>query len=198
MSANESAESSPGNITRYLQDWRDGDAEALSHLTAAIYRELHRLAGAIFAGESGSRTLQPTALVHELYLKLPELQRIEWQSRAQFLNVSARVMRNILVDHARKRRAAKRGGGMRPTDLEPVMDDRSLHVDVLAINDALDRLQADYPRQARVVELRFFGGLTTEEAVEVLQATGESASLRTVERDWKFARAWLLNDIGTE
>lgn len=119
-----------------------------------------------------------------------------WQSRAHFLGVAARIMRNILVDHARKRHAAKRGGGMAPVIVDAQVDDPALKTDVLVINDALDRMSAHYPRQSRVVELRFFGGLTTEETCEVLTATGLECSQRTVERDWTFARAWLQNAIG--
>jgi RNA polymerase sigma factor (TIGR02999 family) len=186
----------PGDITRCLQDWRGGDEDALSRLTAAVYRELRRLASSLFAAESGGRTLQPTALVHELYMQLPSVQHLDWQSRAQFLNVAAKMMRNILVDHARRRHAAKRGGGVAPVIAEPRADDPALQWDVLAINAALDRLSENYPRQSRVVELRFFGGLTNEETCEVLGATGVECSQRTVERDWTFARAWLQNAIG--
>src|SRR5580658_9490321 len=156
-------ESAPGNITQCLQEWRGGDEEALSRLTAAVYRELRRLASSLFAGESGDRTLQPTALVHELYMQLPSVQHLDWQSRAQFLSVAAKMMRNILVDHARKRHAAKRGGGVAPVIVDPQIDDPALQSDVLAINEALDKLGEHYPRQSRVVELRFFGGLTSEE-----------------------------------
>jgi RNA polymerase sigma-70 factor, ECF subfamily len=195
MPASEDESATPGDITRCLQDWRGGDEDALSRLTAAVYRELRRLASSLFAGESGDRTLQPTALVHELYMQLPSVQHLDWQSRAQFLNVAARIMRNILVDHARKRHAAKRGGGATPVMVEPLVDDPALKADVLVINDALDRLSEHYPRQSRVVELRFFGGLTNEETCQVLGATGVECSQRTVERDWTFARAWLQNDL---
>jgi RNA polymerase sigma factor (TIGR02999 family) len=133
--------------------------------------------------------------VHELYLQRPGVQQLDWQSRAQFLSVAARMMRNILVDHARRRHAAKRGGGAAPVIVDPPAEDPALKSDVLVINDALDRMSEHYPRQSRVVELRFFGGLTTEETSEVLSATGVECSLRTVERDWTFARAWLQNDL---
>ena len=196
MSASEDASTTPGDITRCLQDWRGGDEEALSRLTAAVYRELRRLASFLFASENGDRTLQPTALVHELYLQLPSVQHLDWRSRAQFLSVAARIMRNILVDHARKRHAAKRGGGTAAVIVDARAEDPALKSDVLVINAALDRLSEHYPRQSRVVELRFFGGLTTEETCQVLTATGTECSLRTVERDWTFARAWLQNDIG--
>jgi RNA polymerase sigma factor (TIGR02999 family) len=196
MAAGEQESGEYGEITRSLQDWRGGDEQALSRLTAAVYRELRRQASFLFAAESGDRTLQPTALVHELYLQLPSVQHLDWQSRAQFLSVAARIMRNILVDHARKRHAAKRGGGAAPVIVDAQVDDPALRTDVLVINDALDRMSAHYPRQSRVVELRFFGGLTNEETCEVLTATGVECSQRTVERDWTFARAWLQNAIG--
>jgi RNA polymerase sigma factor (TIGR02999 family) len=195
MPAIESKSAAPGDITQCLRDWRDGDEQALDRLTAAVYRELRRLASVLFAAESGDRTLQPTALVHELYLQLPSVQHLDWQSRAHFLGVAARIMRNILVDHARKRHAAKRGGGVAPVIVDPQIEDPALKSDVLVINTALDRLGEHYPRQSRVVELRFFGGLTTEETCEVLTATGVECSQRTVERDWTFARAWLQNAI---
>jgi len=188
---------SAGEITRFLQEWRGGDEEALSRLTVAVYRELRRLASALVAGESGGRTLQPTALVHELYLQLPSVQRMEWQSRGHFLGVSARIMRNILVSNARRRHAAKRGGGATAVLRVEGAEDPALTADVLVINDALDRLSEHFPRQGRVVELRFFGGLTAEETRQVLAADGIECSLRSVERDWTFARAWLQHAIGT-
>lgn len=187
----------PGSITRSLQDWRAGDEAALTRLTSTVYRELHRMAAAILSGHQASPTVQPTVLVHELYFKLPELQSVDWQSRAHFLNVAAKVMRNILVDHARSRQAAKRGGGLEAVVCDAVGLDRALHIDVLAVSEALDRLAGRHARQARVVELRFFGGLTSEEISQVLSADGEEVSARTVDRDWTFARAWLERQLGT-
>jgi RNA polymerase sigma factor (TIGR02999 family) len=143
----------------------------------------------------GNRTIQPTALVHELYFQLPGVQHIDWQCRAQFLGVAAKMMRNILVDHARKRHAQKRGGGAVPLIVDPQVKDPALHVDVLLVHQVLERFTEQYPRQSDVVELRFFGGLTAEETSTVLTARGIEASLRTVERDWKFAQAWLHNAI---
>jgi RNA polymerase sigma-70 factor (ECF subfamily) len=191
-------DSSPGIITRCLQDWRGGDEEALERLTTAVYRELRRLAAGAMAGQAGRRTIQPTALVHELYLQLPGVQHFDWQSRAHFLGVAAKMMRNILAGHARKRLAAKRGGGMTLVIADPQSEDSALSLDVLQVHQALDRLAGEYPRQAQVVELRFFGGLSAEETREVMVATGADSSLRTVERDWAFARAWLENAIGTD
>src|ERR1041384_5156711 len=180
-----------GAITQWLQRWHDGDSGALEQLTNAVYKELRRIAGASFRGESRDGTLQPTALVHELYLQLPEVQHLDWQNRAQFLNVAARIMRNVLVDHARKRRAAKRGGDAVRVEMFPAGEDHALQIDVLMIHEALDRFEVHYPQQARVVELRFFGGLTSQETAEVLGHLGVQSSLRGVERDWAFARAWL-------
>jgi len=190
-------DSTPGIITQCLREWRDGDEAALARLTDAVYRELRRLAGAVMSGQAAGRTLQPTVLVHELYFQLPGIRHFDWQSRAQFLNVASRMMRNILVDHARRRLAAKRGGGEAPAIADPPFEDAAMSVDVLQVHEALDRFGEEYPRQARVVELRFFGGLSVEETSEVLRATGVDSSQRTVERDWTFARAWLEDAIGS-
>jgi RNA polymerase sigma factor (TIGR02999 family) len=198
MPTNGREDSSPGLITQCLQDWRGGDEAALERLTTAVYRELRRLAAGAMAGQDQRRTIQPTALVHELYFQLPGVQHFDWQSRAHFLGVAAKMMRNILAGHARKRLAAKRGGGMTLVIGDPPSEDSALSLDVLQVHQALDRLAGEYPRQAQVVELRFFGGLSAEETREVLVANGTDSSLRTVERDWAFARAWLENAIGTD
>jgi RNA polymerase sigma factor (TIGR02999 family) len=196
MSTNRRVDLPPGAITECLAEWRGGDELALDRLTTAVYRELRRLAAAAMAGQSGRRTIQPTALVHELYFQLPGVQHFDWQNRAHFLNVAAKMMRNILIGHARKRLAAKRGGALEITFSDPQCEDPALSLDVLLVHQALDRFSGPYPRQARVVELRFFGGLSAEETREVLTATGVESSLRTVERDWAFARAWLEDAIG--
>lgn len=187
---------STGAITRCLQDWRAGDDEGLARLATEVYKELHRLSGAILNRHRQDVIWQPTALIHELYLQLPGVRETDWQSRAQFLNVAARMMRNILVDHARSRQAAKRGGRTVALAIDPPLQDKALHIDVLLVHDALGRFAEGYPRQARVVELKFFGGLTTEETVEVFRVEGRDCSQRTVERDWTFARAWLQSAIG--
>ena len=186
-------------ITRFLREWRGGDAAALERLTEAVYSELRRLASYVLAGESGPRSVEPTILVHELYLQLPGVQHFDWKNRAQFMNTAARMMRNILVDHARRRNTAKRGGGAEPESSEDcsVVDSSGTRLSVLAVHEALERFARLYPRQAHVVELRFFGGLNSEETVEVLKASGTECSLRTVERDWSFARAWLQDAIGS-
>ncbi|MBL8215332.1 MAG: RNA polymerase subunit sigma-70 [Bryobacterales bacterium] len=182
----------PATITSWLLDWRMGNEEALAKLTAAVYQELHRMAAAAFRDENAAGVMQPTALVHELYLKLPDVQRIDWQSRGQFLAVASKMMRNILVDHARRRTALKRGRGTQPGQFvdAPVLD--TVHdLSVLSVHGALDRFAEQYPRQASVVELRFFGGLTADETATALQSQGVESSLRSVERDWHFAKAWL-------
>jgi RNA polymerase sigma factor (TIGR02999 family) len=162
-----------------------------------MYSELRRVASGILRGGSGVETVQPTVLVHELYLHFPDLRQIDWQSRAQFLNVAAAVMRNILVDYARRKSAAKRGAGAETVVLAegPARNDPSLQVDVLLVHELLERFATDYPRQAKVVELRFFGGLTEPETIEVLKATGLDSSERTVARDWAFAKAWLQKNM---
>jgi RNA polymerase sigma factor (TIGR02999 family) len=186
-----------GTITRHLLEWRAGDEAALTRLTDEIYSELRRLAGAVLGSRAGFRSFQPTELVHELYFKLPALQNIDWQGRAHFLNLAAQVMRRIVIDCARKLQAAKRGGMPVTLSFQPAVKDPALDVDVLLVHDALGRFAADYPRQAHVLELRFFGGLTTEETSEVLRASGHEASSRTVERDWTFSKAWMQNAIAT-
>jgi RNA polymerase sigma factor (TIGR02999 family) len=196
MSAIESDGSAEGAITRCLKEWRAGDQEALSRLTTEVYSELRRIAGGIMMAESANRTIQPTALVHELYFHLPGVREFDWQSRAQFLRVAAKMMRNILVDHARMRQSAKRGSGAAPVTFEPGGNDPALRIDVLLVNNALERFAEEYPRHAQVVELRFFGGLTAEETSEALRVDGTESSLRTVERDWKFAKAWLQDALG--
>ncbi len=181
-------------ITRCLERWHAGDANALTQLTEAIYQQLRRLATATIHNQASPQTIQPTELLHEFYLELQGAAEIDAVSRAQFFGLAARTMRNILVDHARKRKAAKRGGALQVTLHEiPAPADA---LDLVDVHDALERLSRRYPRQAAVVELRFFGGLSAEETAVALQTAGFEASLRTVERDWRFARAWLQNALG--
>lgn len=159
------------------------------------------MARAILSRGVSSPTVQPTVLVHELYMQLPDVQRTDWQSRAHFMNVAAKMMRNILIDLARQRKAAKRGGDAETICVTDVPQPggntaADAKLDVLAVNDALDELEKQYPRHAKVVELRFFGGLSSIETAEVLSAEGTATiSLRTVERDWTFARAWLQDRL---
>jgi len=189
----------PGDITRCLMEWRNGDEQALERLTVAVYGELRRRAASVMSSHGENRTIQPTALVHELYFQLPGVQHVDWQGRLQFLNIAAKMMRNILVDHARRRHARKRGGGTAmPLLIDPQMKDPALHLDVLLVHEALERLTEQYPRQSQVVELRFFDGLTAEETTQVLSTRGIDSSLRTVERDWNFARAWLRDAIKSQ
>ena len=184
--------SQPDNVTQLLEKWGEGDESALAELMPVIYSELRRLADAYLRRERRDHTLQPTALVNEAYLKLVGQQRVRWQNRAHFYGVSAQLMRRILVDHARARQAQKRGGADYRLSLEhvdPASDSPDL--DLLAVHEALERLAAKDSQQARVVELRFFGGLSIEEAAEVM-GIGHA----TVEREWKMARAWLRRELG--
>ena len=175
------------DITLLLNRWADGDEGARDAVAPLIYDELKRIARNVFRRESARQTLQPTALVHEAFVRLSP-QRKSWSSRGEFLGVAAMAMRRILVDHARGAQRAKRGGEVRRVDLdlETVESDVGAPVDVLRLDEARDRLAALSPRQARVVELRFFGGMTNGEG-----ADGLDVSYRTVENDWRFARAWL-------
>jgi RNA polymerase sigma-70 factor (ECF subfamily) len=187
-------QSSAADITHWLLRWREGDQEALDRLTLLVYHQLRHLAAALLYKERPGHTLQPTALVHELYFRLATAQDVDWKCRGQFFAISAKLMRRILLDHARARIADKRGGG----DVLR-LEQEALSVpgpDVLQVDAALSRLAKEHPRQAAVVELRFFGGLTAEESVDALNASGESVSLRTVERDWRFSRAWLHDELG--
>ncbi len=186
----------PGKLTEWLERWHENGEPDAADVTAVVYTELRRLAARFLASERPNHTLQATALVHEVYLQLCRTPQYEWKNRAQFIAVAAQMMRRILVDHARKFRAAKRGFGK----VLPLDEAQNLVAapdpDLVVLDEALDRLAAEYPRQAQVVELRFFGGLNNEEAVEVLRAGGTDVSLRTVERDWRFAGAWLEQAMG--
>jgi RNA polymerase sigma factor (TIGR02999 family) len=180
------------DITMLLKAWGSGDVSALERLTALVYDELRRIARRYMRNERLGHTLQATALINEVYLRLVEVDNVEWRDRAQFFAVSAQIMRNILVDAARARGSAKRGGGAARLDIEkaPLIGLESASY-ILALHDALASFAKLAPRQARVVELRYFGGLTEEETAEVL-----GASPRTVRRDWQFARAWLQRELG--
>jgi RNA polymerase sigma-70 factor, ECF subfamily len=182
----------PEGVTLLLSRWSEGDQGALDELLPFVYDELRRLAGNYLRRERPNHTLQPTALVNEAYLRLVDQKETRWQNRAQFFGVAAQLMRRVLVDHARAHQAAKRGGPQYAVSLSRA--DRIAaqpEVELLAIHDALDRLSELDHQQARIVELRFFGGLTIEESAEVLHV-----SHATVERDWKMARAWLRRELG--
>ena len=174
------------DVTELLNRMRDGDAAAADRAMAILYKELRALAGRFMARERADHTLQPTALVNEAFLRLVGQRQIEWRSRAHFLGVAAQAMRRVLVDHARRQAAAKRMSGpvTTVTVAAPSMGERTL--DLLVLNDALERLTAVNGRPGRIVELRFFAGLEVEEVAEVL-----GVSVATVKRDWRFAKAWL-------
>jgi RNA polymerase sigma factor (TIGR02999 family) len=185
---------SPATITQLLIKWRNGDHAALDELLPLVYGELRRLAGYYLRQERPHHTLQPTALVHEAYLRLVGEKGIDWQNRAHFFGVAAVRMRHILVEHARSRRAAKRGGGEYRLSLsEADRLEEKCDVNLLALDDALQRLEALDPQKSRIVELRYFGGLTIEETAEAL-----NVSPATVKRDWSMARAWLRSEISNE
>ena len=183
---------SPQTVTQWLLKWHGGDQSALNELSEMVYDDLHRLARSYLRKERSDHTLQATALVHEAYLQLHGLQHLDWKNRAHFIGVVAQVMRHVLVDHARERAAQKRGGEAKKlpiTRAERLM--APTDVDLVELNEALDRLGAESPRKAKVVELHYFGGLSAKEIAEVLGAEGESISQRTVENDLKIARAKL-------
>jgi RNA polymerase sigma factor (TIGR02999 family) len=180
------------NVTRLLMDWSKGDQHALDELTPLVYGELKRLAGRYLRRERADHTLQSTALVHEAFLRLIDQRDVRWQNRAQFFGIAAQLIRRILVDHARSHHAQKRGGEAAKLSLDEAIRTPELRKDVnlVALDDALDRLAEIDPQQGRIVELRFFGGLTIEETAEVLKI-----SPATVKRDWTVAKAWLYREI---
>ena len=179
-------------ITRLLADWTKGDRQALEKLTPLVYDELRRLAGRYLRQERHGHTLQSTALVHEAYLKLVGQNNVHWQNRAHFFGIAAQMIRRILVDYARARSADKRGSGVEKLSLDEAiaLPGTGTDLDLVALDDALEGLAAIDPRQSRLVELRFFAGLTLEETAEVLQM-----SLATAKRDWVSAKAWLSREI---
>jgi RNA polymerase sigma factor (TIGR02999 family) len=179
------------DITELLVAWRNGDEGALAQLMPEVHGELHRIARRCMRGERAGHSLQATALVNEAYVRLVDTRQVRWQDRTHFLAVSARLMRRVLVDHARARLYQKRGGGAPKLTLTDGLagSDEQPH-DVIALHDALDALAKFDERKSRVVELRFFGGLTVEETAHVL---GVSAD--TIMRDWKLAKVWLLREI---
>jgi RNA polymerase sigma factor (TIGR02999 family) len=180
----------PG-VTELLRAWSDGDDDALERLMPLVEAELRRLAGAYMRRERREHTLQPTALVNEAFLKLTEARHVRWQDRAHFLGISARLMRRVLVDHARHRGYQKRGGGAQRVTLHDglaMSPDPAL--DVVALDRALDELAKVDVRKSRTIELRFFGGLSVEETAEVLKVSPD-----TVKRDWRLAKLWLLREL---
>lgn len=185
---------SPNQISQLLINWGNGDTAALDELMPMVYNELRRLAGRYLRRERSDHTLQPTALVHEAYLRLVEQRGVRWQNRAHFFGVAAQMMRRILVDHARARRRTKRGGSWQKLSLEDVIGlSQERRVDLIALDDALTSLAEIDPRKSRVVEIRYFGGLSVEETAEVL-----GVSTKTVMRDWNMAKAWIYHELKPE
>lgn len=195
MSDSPSGDDAPRDITGLLHAWRAGDQAAGDQLMQLVYDELKRQAERAMRREDIAHTLQPTALVNEAYLRLVDQTRIEWRNRAQFFGVAANVMRRILVDHARQRRADKRGGGAAAVSLndaihagdQPLADDG---IEVLLLHEAIERLSAFDPMQAQLIELRYFAGLSIEETARTL-----GTSISTVKREWQIARAWLRVEL---
>ena len=182
------------DVTQLLRRWREGDPEAIDRVLPVVYEELRGLAGARLRGERVGHTLGTTGLVHEAYLRLVDVDRVEWQDRAHFLAMASRTMRRVLIDYANQRNAAKRGGVRQQVSLSGDLAAPELDIDtVLELDAVLSRLEAVSPRQAKAVELRFFGGLTLEETAEVL---GTSAP--TALRDVRFAQAWLARELAGE
>src|SRR2546427_4266302 len=184
----------PHAVTQLLIDWGNGNRSALDKLMPLVDRELHRLAHHYMRRENPGHTLQTTALVNEAYLKLIDQKHVHWKNRAHFFALSAQLMRRILVDHARKRKYAKRGGEAQQVAFDEAMIvSREPGADLIALDDALEKLAAIDPRKSKVVELRFFGGLSVEETAEALRV-----SPLTVKRDWSMAKAWLYNSLNNE
>jgi RNA polymerase sigma factor (TIGR02999 family) len=190
-----------GEVTQLLLRWRAGDEAALASLMPLVYEELRSLARHHLSRERGSHTLQRTALVHEAFLRMVDQTRVDWQSRSQFLAVASQMMRRVLVDHARRRTAGKRGGGAARVDLDAVLASEDgdaagvsttpeSDIDFEAVHQALERLEALDPEQGKLVELRFFGGLNIQEAAEVM-----GFSPATAKREWAVARAWLQREL---
>jgi len=177
--------------TELLRSWGRGETNALNRLTPRVYQELRRIAGHYMQNEGPARTVQATGLVHEAYLRLVDIKNVDWQHRAQFLAITARIMRNILLDNARARASAKRGGQQERINLDEIPDVSGRREnELLALDEALTALAAIDPRRAQVIELRFFGGLSVEETATVMKV-----SVETVMRDARVARAWLKREL---
>ena len=182
---------SSGTVTRLLRAWSDGDEAALERLTPLVEAELRRLARGYMGRERKDHTLQPTALVNEAFIRLIDARQVRWQDRAHFLGISARLMRRVLVDHARAHGFRKRGGGVQHVTFdEALVTSPEPELNLLALDRALETMAAVDGRKSRVVELRFFGGLSVEETAQVLHV-----SIDTVKRDWRLAKLWLLREL---
>src|SRR5262245_10849594 len=181
----------PDEVTALLDGWNNGDRQALDRLLPIVYAELRQIAARRFRLERSEHTLQPTALVHEAYLRLVEQRNVDWRSRAHFFGVAAQIMRRILVDHARRRGAAKRGDDVQRVSLEAVDDVAAANdIPVLVLDQALGRLEQIDPGLAQIVQLRAFGGLTIEESAHLM-----NVSPSTAKRDWRTAKAWLVREL---
>jgi RNA polymerase sigma factor (TIGR02999 family) len=181
----------PPDVTTILLAWNSGDQEALDRLMPLIYKELRRMARRYMRSESPDHTLQATALVHDVYVQLVDQKRVNWKNRAHFFGAAAQIIRRLLVDHARSRHRLKRGGGAFKVEWkEELSASQPQEMDLLVLHDALNRLATIDPQQSRIIELRYFGGLSIEETAEAL-----SISPATVKRDWAFARAWLYREM---
>ncbi len=191
MFVGDKVDDSPLDVTRLLTDLRSGNRDALDQLLPLVYSEMRRIAARALRGERDDHTLQPTALVHEAYLKMVGGENVPWQNRAHFLGCAARVMRHILVDHARAHRAGKRGGaGQKVTLTDALGIAQSTDLDLVALDDALKAFALVDEQKSQIVEMRYFGGLTEEEVAEVL-----GVSERTVRRGWTMAKAWLRREM---
>jgi RNA polymerase sigma-70 factor, ECF subfamily len=179
------------DTTKLLRAWAEGDSDALQELTPRVYRELRRMAARLLQNERPGYSLQSADLVHEVYLRLVNARELDWQHRAHFFAVSATLMRRILLDRARRRAAGKRGGKAQALDITRTLDVAQVKArELVALDDALTALAEVDPRKSRIVELRFFGGLSVKETAEVVKVSSD-----TVMRDWKVARAWLLTEL---
>lgn len=182
---------SKNRLTDLLQRWKSGDEEALERLTPLVYDQLHRMAHQYIRRERHGHTLQTSALINEAYLRLVDYREVDWQNRAHFFAVSAVVMRRVLVDYARQRTSGKRGGANFQISLTDTLAFSSVRAaELIALDEAMDSLNQLYPRRSKVVELRYFAGLNNEEAAAVLKV-----SEATIERDWRFAKAWLYREL---
>ncbi|HMF57613.1 MAG TPA: sigma-70 family RNA polymerase sigma factor [Pyrinomonadaceae bacterium] len=188
------AVASPNEVTQLLEDWSNGDRAALDKLTPLVYEEMRRIAHRYMSRERAGHTLQTTALVNEAYLRLVKRKNARWQNRAHFFAVAAQIMRHILIDHARSNTRAKRGGDNLKISLEQsVIMSPERATELVALDEALNSLAEIDPRKSRIVELRYFGGMTVEEVAEVLKI-----SHATVEREWRSAKAWLFKAVNSE
>ncbi len=184
----------PQDVTKLLADWSDGDGDALERLMPLVYEELHKMAKRYMNSQPSGHTLQTTALIHEAYLKLADNKEKHFANRTHFFAVAANAMRHILVDHARSRQTNKRGGGAQIVSLEEAAIVSNERIEeVIALDEALKKLEKEDERKSRVVELRYFGGLSVEETAEVLKISPE-----TVMRDWRFAKTWLLRELSNQ